>query len=39
MGVGLHSYGFMSGAQLLLNIWYGLNIAVACIGMIPAAPG
>jgi ABC-type transport system involved in cytochrome c biogenesis permease subunit len=36
MGVGLHSYGFMSGAQLLLNIWYGLNLVLAFIGMTPS---
>ncbi|HWE03704.1 MAG TPA: cytochrome c biogenesis protein CcsA [Tepidisphaeraceae bacterium] len=35
MGIGLHSYGFMSGAQLALYSWVFFNLALAAIGLIP----
>jgi ABC-type transport system involved in cytochrome c biogenesis permease subunit len=35
MGIGLHSYGFMSGAQMSLLVWVGFNLALAGLGLIP----
>jgi ABC-type transport system involved in cytochrome c biogenesis permease subunit len=35
MGVGLHSYGFMSGAQTALLCWVGANLAIASVGLTP----
>jgi ABC-type transport system involved in cytochrome c biogenesis permease subunit len=35
LGIGLHSYGFMSGAQLGLLVWCGINLALAGVGLAP----
>ena len=35
LGIGLHSYGFMSGAQLAVLGWSGFNLLLACVCLIP----
>ena len=35
LGVGLHSYGFMSGASFYLWSFFFFNLAVMGVGMVP----
>lgn len=35
LGVGLHSYGFMSGAQFCLWLFFFTNLAIMGVGMMP----
>jgi hypothetical protein len=35
LGVGLHSYGFMSGAAFWLGLWILSNLAVMGLGLLP----
>ena len=36
LGVGLHTYGFMQGALVVLILWCLANVAIMVAGMIPA---
>jgi hypothetical protein len=35
MGIGLHSYGFMDGATDWLKAWWGLQIGLIAVGLLP----
>jgi ABC-type transport system involved in cytochrome c biogenesis permease subunit len=35
LGIGLHSYGFMSGVASMLLLWCIVNLVIAALGLIP----
>lgn len=35
LGIGLHSYGFMSGASKVLMLFVGINLALVALGSLP----
>jgi len=35
LGIGLHSYGFMSGAFKVLMLFIGINLALIALGSLP----
>ncbi len=37
LGVGLHSYGFMDSAAQALYAWWGLNLVVIGLGLLPTS--